>query len=586
MGKLLEAVIATEISKITEEHQLLPDTQMGARPGKSTLTTLTLATEIIHGTWQRDPHLVASMLNLDLAGAFDKVVHKRVLHCLRARRIPEWIVQYIASFLSERTTTIKFGEHTSKPIAVTSGVPQGSTLSPILFLFFAAELIEELNRDRIFAFGFVDDTSLIAIGHTTAQTTRLLTEAHTRCQAWAQRHGAKFEPDKYKLIHFTRRPKKHNLKATVDIPGFKEGPVPSLRMLGVILDTKLNWKPHIASVKAKLTTTVQAIHRLTASTWGATHKKGQHLYKAAVRPVITYGSSVWHSPEGTPEYRKTNLTKLATFQNECLRRITGAFKATPIMELQHEAGITALDTQIESQILSHQLSQTNNVAKTITKEYKRIRGMVWTANRKTKEGKGQTPHAIKQKWTKEKLERKGEIPQNGSQAITKAEKKRCIQEYTSKKEETRWKLYQGRGRKGKTAAKEAAWDAKIDQLHTQLTKAQSALAIQIRTEKIGFRDFLYRRKVPNIDGPWCDCQREQQTAKHIIIRCSKYSPERSRVFTQAGTQDYMQMISTAKGLEAVTKWMIKARMLEQFSRAAELLNENEDKQDECDEIGP
>src|SRR2546430_14213004 len=92
------------------------------------------------------------------------------------------IVRYIKSFLSERTTTIKFGEHISEPIAVKSGIPQGSTLSPILFLFFAAELIEKLNKNNTFAFGFVDDTSLMAIGHTTAQTTRILTEAHTKCQ--------------------------------------------------------------------------------------------------------------------------------------------------------------------------------------------------------------------------------------------------------------------------------------------------------------------------------------------------------------------------------------------------------------------
>src|SRR5436189_575749 len=188
-----------------------------------------------------------------------------------------------------------------------------------------------------------------------------------------QGHGAKFEPDKYKLIHFTRQSKKHNLKATVDIPGFNEGPVPSLKMLGVILDTRLNWKPHVTTVRAKLTTTVQAINRLTASTWGATHKRGQQLYKTSVRPVITYGSSVWHTPEGITGHSKPNLAKLATFQNECLRRITGAYKATPIPELQHEAGIPAIDTQIEAQILSSQISQASTEETgLIEKECKRI----------------------------------------------------------------------------------------------------------------------------------------------------------------------------------------------------------------------
>src|SRR6266480_335715 len=505
MGKLLEAVIATEISKITEKHHLLPDTQMGARPSKSTLTALTLATEIVHGTWKKNANLVVTMLNLDLAGAFDKVVHERVLHSLRARKVPEWIVRYIKSFL---------------------------------------------------------------------------TEGHTKCQEWAQGHGAKFEPDKYKLIHFTRQPKKHNLKATVDIPGFNEGPVSSLKMVGVILDARLNWKPHVATVRAKLTTTVQAINRLTASTWGATHKRGQQLYKTTVRPVITYGSSVWHTPEGITGHSKPNLAKLATFQNECLRRITGAYKATPIPELQHEAGIPAIDTQIEAQILSSQISQASTEETgLIEKECKRIDKMIWKpkGSNHRKEIK-QTPHRAKQKWAREKLEELGEGQKNSGHNTTKDERKKYTQKFTNRKEETRWKLYQEKERRGrgkKTAAKEAAWDAKIDQLHAQLTKAQSALAIQIRTEKIGFRDFLYQRKVPSINGPWCDCQRGRQTAKHIIAYCTKYSTERSRMYEQTGLRDYTQTVSTAKGLKIVTRWIIKSGMLEQFRRATELLNEEE-----------
>lgn len=118
MGKLLEAVIAAEVSKATEQHHLLLDTQMGARPGKSTYTALTLATELIHQGWKLDKSMIVSMLNL--AGAFDKVVHERVIHGLQKRQIPVQIVPYISSFLSQRTTTIKYGEHISEEIQVTS----------------------------------------------------------------------------------------------------------------------------------------------------------------------------------------------------------------------------------------------------------------------------------------------------------------------------------------------------------------------------------------------------------------------------------------------------------------------------------
>jgi len=571
MGKLLEAVIATEISRITEEYQLLPETQMGARPGKSTLTALTLATELIHSTWQLDPFLVISMLNLDLAGAFDKVVHDRVLHCLRARRVPEWIVLYITSFLSERTTTIKYGEYTSEHIAVKSGIPQGSTLSPILFLYFAADLIDILNQGEGFAFGFVDDTSLMAVGQTTGQTTRLLTEAHEKCIKWAEKHGAKFEPDKYKLIHFTRRPNKHNLSATVTIPGFSEGPVPSLRMLGVILDTKLTWKPHIAFTLDKMKTVGNALSRLTASTWGASLKKGKHIYTAAVRPVITYGSGVWHTPTAIKGHSKANTTKLKIEQNKHLRVITGAYRATPVAELEHEAGIPPIDIHLDSQVLGFQTSQaTTTAAQTISKECKRVKNRVWRANR-ARPALVPTPHTAKKTWAKKEIEKSLEGSQHTWATATKGERKRCVQEYVAKQGKGRWEEYRHKRRSHTTAAQGAKWDAKIDQWHTNLTKAQSALAIQIRTEKIGFQDFLYRMRVPDVLGPWCECRRGIQTAKHIIEYCSKYSHQRNRIHQAAGTADYNQLISSQRGLEVVTRWIIQEGMLPQFSRAKELL---------------
>ena len=110
LGKILEGVIAETISKAVQEHQLLPSTQMGVRPKHSTLTALTLITEAVQEAWKKDPNAVISMLNLDLEGAFDKVVYSRLIHNLRMRRIPRWITTYIGLFLGGRTTVIKFGE--------------------------------------------------------------------------------------------------------------------------------------------------------------------------------------------------------------------------------------------------------------------------------------------------------------------------------------------------------------------------------------------------------------------------------------------------------------------------------------------
>ena len=63
-----------------------------------------------------------------------------------------------------------------------------------------------------------------------------------------------FAPEKYHLIHFIKSHKKFNIKATVNIHGFTEGLVSNLRVLGVQVDSKLKWGPHINIIKAKTVT--------------------------------------------------------------------------------------------------------------------------------------------------------------------------------------------------------------------------------------------------------------------------------------------------------------------------------------------
>ena len=125
------------------------------------------------------------MLSLDLAGAFDNVSHDRLLAILRGKGLPEWIIQVVASFLQGRRTRIVYTGHESDWIETKTGIPQGSPLSPILFLFFISELLEGFQRaeNDIMGFGFVDDINLVAWGTSAADNCRRLTAAHERCEA-------------------------------------------------------------------------------------------------------------------------------------------------------------------------------------------------------------------------------------------------------------------------------------------------------------------------------------------------------------------------------------------------------------------
>jgi hypothetical protein len=93
LGKILEAVIVQRLSELAEAHQLLPDTQFGARPNRSAETALLNLSEEAHAAWRRNKREVVTILSLDVSKAFDRVSHPRLLHKLRKRRIPEQLVK-------------------------------------------------------------------------------------------------------------------------------------------------------------------------------------------------------------------------------------------------------------------------------------------------------------------------------------------------------------------------------------------------------------------------------------------------------------------------------------------------------------
>lgn len=140
IGKALESVLAKRISALTELHGLLPKTHFGGRRGTSTEHAIHYLLDKTYKGWQQGKDM--SSIMLDVTGAFDNVSHERLLHNLRKRRIDLKIVDWIASFISNRSTIIKTNERNSDNIHISTGIPQGSPLSPILYLFYNADLIE------------------------------------------------------------------------------------------------------------------------------------------------------------------------------------------------------------------------------------------------------------------------------------------------------------------------------------------------------------------------------------------------------------------------------------------------------------
>ncbi|KAL1971410.1 hypothetical protein VTN31DRAFT_2376 [Thermomyces dupontii] len=144
-----------------------------------------------------------------MSGAFDHVSRDRLVEILRYKGVPDFITGWVRSFMSDRRTTFAFNDNESELMPIPAGIPQGSPISPIPLLFYNSELVEICNpRDiRVHGLDFVDDVNLLAWGPTTQSNCAALEGVHERCLDWARRHGAKFSPEKYELLHLTRNPR-------------------------------------------------------------------------------------------------------------------------------------------------------------------------------------------------------------------------------------------------------------------------------------------------------------------------------------------------------------------------------------------
>lgn len=313
LSKVTEKVILQRVADFVDENHILPDEQFGFRKDHDTVMQLARVKGLIAKGINRRKTVRTGAVFLDVQKAFDKVWHDGLLYKMHTYNFPLQLIQLIGAYLQNRSFKVCIDGHLSSQRNISAGVPQGSSISPLLYSIFTADIPKLPNVDLAL---FADDTCVLAQSSNVDLVHQRLQRQLDALSIYFSKWKIEVNPDKTEALMISRGQDRSpaNLR-------WKDSPIlwrEKAKYLGLVFNRRLTWTDHIHSRISHVNGICEKLYPLLSDDSKLSIRARTLLFKVVVRPALLYACQIW-----VPTF-KTHLKPMRGYLNRLHRRIAAA----------------------------------------------------------------------------------------------------------------------------------------------------------------------------------------------------------------------------------------------------------------------